>query len=105
MLSGIKQPIIRENTIKTGFGTVDQTVPAPVFCFVVTKIARYFSCCFARQNSNQRDLNTKKPDTAKKRQQELVNRKNLRYNIYDMLYLFAGLALDVAHVTGKLTEI
>lgn len=39
---GVKQHSIWENTIKTGVGTVDQTVPALVFCNLAAAQAQYF---------------------------------------------------------------
>ena len=59
---GAKQPSIQENTAETGVGTVDQTAPAPVYCFSAVKQAQYFSRFFAQQrswqNSTRRDSNT-----------------------------------------------
>ena len=61
---GAKQPSIQENTAETGVGTVDQTAPAPVFCFSAVKQAQYFSRFFTEQrswqNSTRRDSNSKK---------------------------------------------
>ena len=63
MLSGAKLPSIQENTAETGAGTVDQTAPAPVFCFSAAKRAHYFSRFFAQQSARKtcilRDLNAK----------------------------------------------
>ena len=76
MLLGAKQPSIQENTAETGVGTVDQTAPAPVFCFSAVKQAQYFSRFFTEQrswqNSTRRDLNHKQQATSQKKGESIT---------------------------------
>lgn len=43
---GAKWPEIQKKQLKTGVGTVDQTVPAPVFCILAAAEAQYFCLPF-----------------------------------------------------------
>ena len=101
---GAKQPLIQENTAKTGVGTVDQTVPAPVFCFSAVKQAQYFSRFFAQQrswqNSTRRDSNTFSYPLPQQKVMQPIQSVDLNPTILDIIATMC----DIVPVARKSTD-